>query len=69
MHCITMHQYPPKLRADHPNTPTSMAAWRSWCQRTRTVATGQWEEAEKPEVQVMETCKTKRGANYSNTAP
>jgi hypothetical protein len=51
-----------KLGADHPDMLNSIANLAStyWYQ-------GRWEEAEKLEVEVMETCKTKLGADHLDT--
>ncbi|KAM3450008.1 hypothetical protein MY3296_006469 [Beauveria thailandica] len=51
-----------KLRADHPDTLTSMANLASTYRNQ-----GRWEEAERLEVQVMETRKTKLGADHPST--
>ncbi|KAG4427745.1 hypothetical protein IFR05_016773 [Cadophora sp. M221] len=57
-----LYQRMAKLGADHPDTLTSMANLAS------TFADqGRWEEAEKLELQVMETRKTKLGANHPDT--
>ncbi|KAL2695292.1 hypothetical protein AAEP93_004045 [Penicillium crustosum] len=61
-----------KLGADHPSTLTSMANLAStyrnqgrWEEAEQ--LEGRWEEAEQLEVQVMETSKTKLGADHPDT--
>jgi tetratricopeptide (TPR) repeat protein len=51
-----------KLRADHPDTLTSMANLAATYRNQ-----GRWDDAEKLEVQVMETRKTKLGADHPDT--
>jgi hypothetical protein len=51
-----------KLSEDHPDTLTIMAFLASTYTHQ-----GRWEEAEKLEVQVMETRKTKLGENQPST--
>jgi tetratricopeptide repeat protein len=53
-----MKTFQTKLGADHPSTLTSMANLASTYRHQ-----GRWEEAEKLEIQVMETRKTKLGAD------
>ncbi|KAF2476755.1 TPR-like protein [Lindgomyces ingoldianus] len=64
-----------KLGGDHPDTLTSMANLAStyWKQgRMANLAStyrdqGRWKDAEELDVQVVETCKTKLGADHPNT--
>jgi hypothetical protein len=53
-----------KLGEDHPETLTSMANLASTYRDQ-----GRWEEAEKLEVQVMETRNTKLGEDHPDTPP
>ncbi|KAK4164722.1 hypothetical protein QBC43DRAFT_210033, partial [Cladorrhinum sp. PSN259] len=51
-----------KLGDDHPDTVTSIGNPASTYRNQ-----GRWEEAEKLEVQVIETSKTKLGADHADT--